>query len=104
MSNQYETHFRRLARASDFEHYADTGVQCEYTNHRGEHHAVIRVAVDVSACCNKEENKEVTLCWDCANFGYHDQFYCRCKQENNMHESKDLTFKGEIVKVKSKSK
>lgn len=100
----FQSHVQRVARAAeDFIRDRKTGVACEYVHHPEgvDWQAVLIVKVDTSGCCvNDEDNKEIRLCWQCATAGrtaaYNDGYQCRCGSENSVHESKELTFVGEI--------
>ena len=107
MSN-YKANVERMADDESFEPYRETGKKCQYVNHRGgdEVHAIIMVEVDNDCCTSakdKDENHSVRLCWRCTQYGYHDAFFCACRdEEHGRHSAEDLTFKGEIqVKVKA---
>lgn len=99
----FQMHIRRMAsEAEDYLSDRKTGVACEYVLHPEgvDWHAVVIVNVDTSSCCvDVEENKQVRLCWNCTTgrrSGFRDEFVCRCGEENCEHESKELTFVGEI--------
>jgi hypothetical protein len=99
--NDYREHIQNLSADPDFDRNAKTKIPCEYLNHHGDEWAVVRVKVDVSQCCNQLENEELALCWTCAVYGYNSQFYCKCGGENSLHKADDLSFRGEIKKVKT---
>lgn len=102
MSNQFETHYMRLAnlrRRGLWDAEAETGVKCTYKNHpKGTNDAVILLTQSVEACCGDEKNENHAACWNCATWGYQDQWHCKCGKEHGTHKSEDLTFKGEVVK------
>jgi hypothetical protein len=97
----FQAHIERVAEeAEDNLRNRKTGVDCEYSNHPegAPFDAVVIVGVDTSSCCIRvEENKQVRVCWMCTvTGGFRDQFVCRCGEANAQHESKELTFVGEI--------
>jgi hypothetical protein len=105
MSN-YKVNVERMAEDEAFDPYRETGKKCQYVNHRGgdDVPAIIMVEVDNSDCCKTQADKEkyhtVRLCWRCTQYGYRDQYYCKCEDpDNGKHTAEDLTFKGELNKA-----
>jgi hypothetical protein len=97
----FQSHIERMAdEAEDQLVHRKTGVDCEYVGHPegAPFDAVVIVGVDTSSCCiHVEDNKQVRVCWMCIIKGGHrDAFVCRCGENNSTHESKELTFVGEI--------